>query len=394
MRPLLLVLVLSFGVAGCSQQTVSSPPSNAVLALPPAHAAVTLTTIYSFKSSPDGQGPVAGVTLFAGKFYGTTLAGGTSASQAGTVFDVQKDGTEHVLHSFTESPDGGGPGSGLTNLNNSALYGTTRHGGDRAGSGTVYEIKGDSTVSYRVVYTFKGSPDGRHPVGDLTAFKGTLFGTTLDGGTATKGTVFEVHTDGTERVLDSFTGTPDGDSPHGGLVELNGSLYGTTELGGANNMGCVFKVQTDGTESVLYSFKGGSGDGASPLAGLTVLNGVLYGVTREGGANDYGTVFAVKEDGTESVLHSFNGSDGKYPYASLTVLKGLLYGTTRSGGAQDFGTIFEVHPGGAFRRLHAFNGTDGRYPFGSLTPAAGNALVGTTRDGGAANKGTVFLLQL
>src|SRR6516164_3652442 len=73
MRPLLLVLVLSFGVAGCSQQTVSSPPSNAVLALPPAHAAVTLTTIYSFKSSPDGQGPVAGVTLFAGKFYGTTL---------------------------------------------------------------------------------------------------------------------------------------------------------------------------------------------------------------------------------------------------------------------------------------------------------------------------------
>lgn len=73
----------------------------------------------------------------------------------------------------------------------------------------MYEIKGDSTPSYRVVYAFKRSPDGRYPVGNLTAFKDSLFGITLDGGTASKGTVFEVSS-GTERVLYSFTGAPDG----------------------------------------------------------------------------------------------------------------------------------------------------------------------------------------
>jgi uncharacterized repeat protein (TIGR03803 family) len=33
-------------------------------------------------------------------------------------------------------------------------------------------------------------------------------------------------------------------------------------------------------------------------SGLTVLNGLLYGVTSRGGANDDGTVFEVHEDGT------------------------------------------------------------------------------------------------
>jgi uncharacterized repeat protein (TIGR03803 family) len=389
-----VLFVLSVAcVAGCSQQPASSPARDAALAIPRTPAAVSFSTIYSFKGAPDGAGPEAGLNLFAGKFYGTTLVGGTG--QDGTLYDVDENGKEHVLHGFTGSPDGAFPEAALTNLNNSGLYGTTASGGDKSSFGTVYELQIDSSVAtYRAIYSFKKSPDGNHPFADLAVFGNSLFGTTLLGGTAGKGTVFEVHPDGTERVVYSFAGAPDGDGPTGGLADANGALYGTTEHGGANNFGCVFKVQTDGTERVIYSFKGGSADGKSPIAGLTVANGLLYGVTSQGGTSDDGTIFELHEDGTERVVHSFSGSDGRFPYGPLTVLKGLLYGTTRDGGTNDLGTVFEVHPDGTFRSLHSFIGSDGSEPAGSLTVAAGNAFAGTTRKGGVDNHGTVFLVQL
>lgn len=397
MRPLSVLLLLSLGVfAACSQQAgLSSIPSRAA-AQHRLHANVAFSTIYNFKGAPDGAIPEAGLTLFAGKFYGTTTSGGTDPHNDGTVYDVEENGTEHVLHSFTSSPDGGVPKAGLTNLLNESLYGTTSIGGDH-GFGTVYEMKPDGTehVLYNFKCNIKVCNDGANPEGDLTALNDKLYGTTLYGGADYKGIVFEVHTDGTERIVYSFIGTPDGDRPHGGLVELNGSLYGTAELGGANNLGCVFKVDPDGKETVLYSFRGPSNsDGSAPLAGVTVLNGLLYGVTSKGGAHDDGTVFEVHEDGTERVIYSFNGSDGMFPYAGLTVLKNSLYGTTIRGGANDLGTAFEVHPDGSYRVLHDFAGTDGSGPDGTLTVAAGNALIGTTRRGGASNNGTVFLVSL
>jgi uncharacterized repeat protein (TIGR03803 family) len=393
MRPLAICVGVALSVlAACSHQTTSPPVSDTAYALPRAPAGMTFSTIYSFKGAPDGGIPEAGLTLFAGRFYGTTSAGGTGPHNDGTVFSVQEDGTEHVLHSFVFTPDGSVPEAGLANLNNVSLYGTTSIGGAK-GDGIVYEVKSDGTE--RLVYSFKGGKnDGVNPVGDLTRLNGLLYGTTLFGGPDSKGVVFEVHTDGTERVVYAFTGTPDGDRPHGGMAHLNGALYGTTELGGANNRGCVFTVKPDGTEKVLYSFKGaGSSDGAAPLAGLTVSNGLLYGVTRSGGANDDGTVFEVHVDGTERVIHSFNGSDGRFPYAGLTVSKGLLYGTTIRGGANDYGTVFEVHTDGMFRVLHDFTGTDGAGPDASLLLAAGNAFLGTTRRGGTTNNGTVFLVK-
>ena len=42
---------------------------------------------------------------------------------------------------------------------------------------------------------------------------------------------------------------------------------------------------------MLYSFKGGKTDGAHPWAGLTNVNGTLYGTTVNGGATADGTVF-------------------------------------------------------------------------------------------------------
>jgi uncharacterized repeat protein (TIGR03803 family) len=63
-----------------------------------------------------------------------------------------------------------------------------------------------------------------------------------------------------------------------------------------HNEGTVFKITTSGAESILYNFMGeldGTGDGASPYSGVTDVNGVLYGTTVYGGANNLGTVFSL-----------------------------------------------------------------------------------------------------
>ena len=100
------------------------------------------------------------------------------------------------------------------------------------------------------------------------------------------------------------------------------------------------------TESMLYVFKGGD-DGQFPLGALTMVGGVLYGATLEGGARDLGTVFALapptKAGGswTKSLVYSFNGgSDGAKPHGSLINVGGTLYGATHIGGANHAGTIF------------------------------------------------------
>ena len=174
----------------------------------------------------------------------------------------------------------------------------------------------------------------------------------------------------TETVLHSFTGYPsDGARPYAGLIaDSAGNLYGTTVYGGASSgvggpgNGVAFKLAPDGTETVLYSFTGGS-DGAEPYAGLILdSTGNLYGTTAGGGASDWGVVFKLAPDGTETVLYSFTGgSDGTGPYAGLILdSAGNLYGTTAGGGASDLGVVFKLAPDGTGGYtetvLHSFKG--------------------------------------
>jgi uncharacterized repeat protein (TIGR03803 family) len=210
-------------------------------------------------------------------------------------------------------------------------------------------------------------------------------------------------------VLHSFTGGADGANPSEGLVvDSAGNLYGTTYDGGTGNcnqgsqQGCgtVFKVTNQGTETVLYSFQGGS-DGEFPWAGLGLDNkGRLFGTTVDGGLG-FGIVFSLDESGIEHILHRFTGAkDGAYPYASLTLDRaGHLFGTSTAGGnlhcgdvSKGCGTLFELHAsrGAVF---HSFAGApaDGNSPgYGAVVIDSSGNLYGTTGEGGSANYGTVY----
>lgn len=242
--------------------------------------------LYSFSAMPDGNIPQASLVDMNGTLYGTTQYGG--GNDLGTIFKVSTSGAEHVLYSFAfTGSDGRYPVAGLVDVNG-ALYGTTQYGG-ASGNGTIFKV--NTSGAEHVVYSFSGTPDGANPYAGLLALNGTLYGTTQYGGANGNGTVFKVSTSGAEHVLYSFKGTPDGANPYGGLEVLNGTLYGTTYSGGNSGNGGVFKVSTSGVEKVIYSFTGLPYGGRYPAGSLIAVKGALYGTTSEGGTSMAGTVF-------------------------------------------------------------------------------------------------------
>ena len=252
-----------------------------------------------------------------------------------------------------------------------------------------------------IVHSFGATNDGISPSAKLLNFSGTLYGTTLYGGTHDDGTVFAITTTGSETVLHNFGGSKDGADPAAGLINVHGKLYGTTMNGGTYGEGTVFRITPSGDERVVYSFGLVPGDGSHPVAGLIKLHGTLYGTTTDGGAYSCyrsvgcGTVFSITQSGSERVLYSFRGmpGDGLRPVARLINVKGTLYGTTEFGGSggsacYDFntgcGTVYSVATTGEETVLHSFiGGADGGNPEAELLNINGT-MYGTTYDAGGA----------
>jgi uncharacterized repeat protein (TIGR03803 family) len=316
------------------------------------------TVLYSFTGYKDGLAP-AGVILDAkGNLYGTTSEGGDTNCQypngCGVVFKLERSGKEIVLYTFREKNKGGvNPQAGLVRDMTGTLYGTTYSGGT-FGQGTVFEVDRDGRES--VLYSFTGYPsDGGGPQGGLIMdAKGNLYGTTSAGGTSTWGTVFMVDQAGKETVLHNFGGAPnDGGQPSAGLIfDEDGNLYGTTQLGGSGgcSQGCgtVFKLDTTGAVTILYNFPNRN-EAWYPSGGL-VRDGEnnLYGTTPYGGRHENGTVFELSTAGNLTVLHRFSGNgDGAVPLSGVMRDRtGALYGTTSSGGVYNCqcGTVFKITP--------------------------------------------------
>ncbi|HLY03844.1 MAG TPA: choice-of-anchor tandem repeat GloVer-containing protein [Candidatus Cybelea sp.] len=397
-------------LAGCGG---TQPPIGVLRTVSPMRALpqTSYKLVYHFQGGSNGSDLVAPMIDVNGTFYGTTYAGGGSGCfdrlGCGTVYSLTPSGSEKVLYAFTGGSDGSHPAAALTDVDGT-LYGTTEYGGGKGckkrGCGTVYSVTING--SEKVLHRFTGAPDGAYPVASLVNVRGTLYGTTREGGTSERckrnrsilgcGTVYAITTRGAETVLYSFADRPDGAYPQAPLIDVNGTLYGASAGGGAHNVGTVYSVSTSGSEKVLHSFRDAP-DGAFPYAGLIDVNGVLYGTTWAGGrtfclesGGPCGTVYRVTTSGAETVLYTFtfDGRDGAAPQAGLTYVHGTLYGTTYYGGidgVQGYGTVFSVTMAGKEHVLHIFvpetkNG-NAAYPRASMIDVDGT-LYGNTSSGG------------
>ncbi len=305
-------------------------------------------TLHNFTGGSGGIYPYASLIAVSGKLYGTTGAGGTN--NTGTVFALNTDGTGfQTLYSFgTNTGDGANPYCSLIAVG-SKLYGTTYYGGS-LNDGTVFSLNTDGT-GFQTVYSLDPSNgDGINPEAGLVALSGKLYGTTYYGGSLNDGTVFSLNTDGTGfQTLYSFTNANgDGANPYANLIVVSGTLYGTTVNGGSG-YGTVFSLDPDGTNfQALHDFDGSSStDGANPYDSLIAVSGKLYGTTYNSGAYSYGMVFSLNTDGTGfQTVYSFgtNTGDGSNSYAGLVAVSGKLYGTASLGGTYHSGTIFSLTP--------------------------------------------------
>ena len=371
----------------------------------------TFTILHSFSGGGHGANPSSGLTAdIAGNLYGTTYGGGIGV---GTVFKLKHVGSGWVLstlYTFQGGSDGANPQARVVFGPNNNLYGTTTSGG-QGSNGTIFSLRPPVTVcvavhcpwSHTILHRFIGGADGANPQYADLVFdtQGTMYGTTMNGGTGGAGTVYELMQSGgswTESVIYPFQfNGQDGVRPFSGVIfDSMGNLYGTASSGGTDGNGAVYELIKSGsiwTYNQLYAFTGQS-DGSTPEGGLIFDNaGNLFGTTALGGASGGGTAFELSPPGngwTVKVLYSFNGLPG--PLTGLTMdAAGNLYGTNFGGGLYGRGSVFKLtYSGGMwnYTSLHDFTGgTDGGNPLGTLILDASGNIYGTASSAGPGGHG-------
>jgi len=356
-------------------------------------SAQTFRVIYAFTGGADGGAPQGNLVQDKmGNFYGTTYGGG--AHQKGVIFKISPTGTESVLYSFDGTTDAGNPLAGLVIDPAGTLYGTAE-GGEGAQLGTVFKLTQQG--QFTVLHTFAGT-DGESPYGGLLLDShGDLYGTTEGGGTNQNGTVYKIDAAGNFTTIYNFGVAPDGDEPYAGLImDSAGNLYGTTRHGGTTASGTIYEIESNGSERVLASFPGGTGN--NPMAPLVMDSaGNLYGTVINGGDDDCGAVFKLDTTHKLTRLYEFGGGlKGQAPFAGLVIdPSGTVYGTTFWGGAYRYGEVYKVTSAGVASFLYSFTGIkDGTYPYAAVIRDSVGNLYGTTTAGGPGGAGTVFKLTV
>jgi len=253
--------------------------------------------LYNFTGGLDGCEPEQGLVRDkTGNLYGTTYS--CSPSGDGTIFKVDSAGKFTLHHSFTGSgSDGANPQNGRLAMDESGnLYGVTPAGGlsgCRGGCGVLYELSKNGT--FTVLHSFASYPsDGCNPYGSVLQDQaGNLYGTTSYCGYFYKGTIWRVSRKGHEAILHSFRSRlSDGCYPEAGVArDAKGNLYGVTLGCDANGYGALYELSASGGFTLLHRFD--ASDGNRPRGEvLRTSKGTLFGTTVVGGTYGYGTVWS------------------------------------------------------------------------------------------------------
>ncbi len=354
------------------------------------------TTLLNFAGGLDGRTATGNLVSDGTYLYGMTLFGGTS--NLGTVFKIKPDGSGYVkLLDFTDNPNGKNPYGSLV-YDGTYLYGMTRYGGLN-NNGMIFKIMPNGS-GYSKIYDFSYAI-GMLPDGSLYFDGSYLYGMTKNGGASVKGNIFKILPNGSGFVsLQTFTGATNGSVGNGSLISDGTFLYGMTQYGGLNNSGTytdgvIFKMMPNGTGFTKTLDFSKTITGNFPLGSLYYDGSYMYGMTSEGGVNNKGTLFKIMPNGNGYLrLLDFDGTiNGRFPTGDVVSDGTYLYGMTQYGGANDDGTAFKIKKDGTgYSKLIDFNySTTGSDPQGSLLLNAGS-LFGMTKTGAANGFGTIFKL--
>jgi uncharacterized repeat protein (TIGR03803 family) len=399
---------------------------------------------FEFDGATNGQTPYEGALIQAsdGMLFGMTSQGGTYND--GVIFQFDPTSNNYSKKFDFDGVKGGYPHGSLTQASDGMLYGMTSYGGANSVYGVIFQYDpGNSTYTKKI--DFDGA-NGSTTYGSLIqASDGKLYGMTTNGGPTGWGVIFQFDpststytksydfntTEGLPQgslmqasdgkfyamarggsynlgVLFQFDPTSstytkkldfgaaiNGNNPQGSLtLASDGKLYGMTHDGGANNLGIL--LQIDPATSIMtkkLDFDGAN-NGSNPFGALIqASDGMLYGMTHDGGVNTGGVLFKYDvSSSTYTKILDFEGGIGSHPYGSLIQASdGLLYGMTWSGGPYEMGVIFQFNPASStYSKMLDFDGTKGGNPNGSLLQALDGKLYGSTVHGGSNGLGALF----
>ncbi|HVX25712.1 MAG TPA: choice-of-anchor tandem repeat GloVer-containing protein [Parafilimonas sp.] len=184
------------------------------------------------------------------------------------------------------------------------------------------------------------------------------------------------------------------------FAQTTPQLIGFTSGGGANNLGVMYKINPDGTAfTPVYSFAKATGytPSAAPMVNTSKNVNIRYSMCQKGGAHDSGCIFSydvVKNKYTD--LFDFSDSTGGFPEGGLILAtNGLLYGVTYEGGRSingnpTHGTLFSFNPNSKkFQLLFYFQSQTNANPYCTLLQGADGKLYGTAK-GIAGSSGEIF----
>lgn len=347
--------------------------------------------------------------------YGTTSEGGTN--NLGTIYRVDQNGQNfEKLFDFT-SETGGKPYGGLT-LAGEKLFGFTTEEGQLVNSGATLKFGSFfefdpltnelNVIEFIDDKTLFGAGITHAPIFAYDGLIYTMSTTSYDAETGTigPGYLFSYNPeDGEINIIDSFGSDGTYGLCSSQLMQAsNGLIYIITQDGGSAGAGNILTYDPNTsllniisnslgyqTQTPPYSYEY-SGATNNPLH--VGSNGVMYGQSKQGGANNLGVAFKIDLDGANwNKFHDFSSAlslEGFYPSGGFLEDDGYLYSSTTYGqNISTSGTFYKIDMSTddvTFFHILEFEGVD---PKGTFVKSPNNRFY-ITCTGGSIDNGSIL----
>lgn len=294
----------------------------------------------------NGANPLAPLTVTkSGKIIGSTSRG--LSYEDGKLFEF--DPEKNILSPFLsfDKVEGSFVQSKIISLSNSILIGVTTYGG-KNDAGVLFEYDLQKS-NFKVLFNLSEKETGKESKGVLSlSDNGEVLGLLSKGGLYGCGTAFSYSTVKNEfKTLMHFDRQKGYDFKNGLVFQDQMSVIGiSTEGGVSTRYGNIFTINLkDQSYKQLINFQK-SADGRTPIGNLLYFKDYVYGVTKEGGKNDSGTIYriSVKDNKFEKLI-DFSDYKMSNPSDGLSLdFDGKMYGFSGSSDPKSLPKVFYYDP--------------------------------------------------